>query len=193
MDSTLAKPAIDGSHPRLLADRRLRDVGSRFAHSARAARQASPAGGLVELKWRSAIVDAAWLHDIGYSDRVTSIGFHPLDGADRLRDRGWPDDTCRLVACHTGASVVAPFRGLDRILAPNFDLPPGIAAAALAGADLTSLPTGQPSTVEDRLADILRRCPSDSIVHRAVAVASPMLLESARELESRLARQGAAA
>ena len=50
------------------------------------------------------------------------------------------------------------------------------------------VPTGEPSTVEERLADILRRYPSDSVVHRAISVAFPMLREPAREIESRLAR-----
>jgi hypothetical protein len=76
---------------------------------------------------------------------------------------------------------------LDRALAAEFDPPPTLARAALAWADVTSSPTGQPSNVADRLAEILRRYPADSIVHRAITEASPMLPDSAREIESRLA------
>jgi hypothetical protein len=76
---------------------------------------------------------------------------------------------------------------LDRALAAEFEPPPTLAGAALAWADVTSSPTGEPSKVADRLDDILRRYPADSIVHRAITEASPMLRESAREIESRLA------
>jgi hypothetical protein len=193
MNPALPRTSIDSSRAALLAGRLLRGVGTRRAHSARAAHQASRVDGLVEPQWRSAVVDAAWLHDIGYSKHVATTGFHPLDGAEWLREHGWSDEICRLVAWHTGASFEAELLGLYQTLAREFYPPPTIAAAALAWADLTSSRTGQPSTVEERLADILRRYPSDSVVHRAISVASPMLRESAREIESRLARLAVAA
>ncbi|WP_406239339.1 hypothetical protein [Nocardia sp. NBC_01009] len=30
---------------------------------------------------------AAWLHDIGYAPDIARIGFHPVDGAEFLRER----------------------------------------------------------------------------------------------------------
>jgi hypothetical protein len=53
--------------------------------------------------------------------------------------------------------------------------------------DLTTSANGEQSSVADRLADILHRYPADSIVHRAIAEATPMLLESACDIEGRLA------
>jgi hypothetical protein len=170
-----------------LANRLLGEIGTRLAHSARVALEADSVSELLDAPWRSAIVDAAWLHDIGYSDEVASTGFHPLDGARWLKDHGWPIEVCQLVAWHTAASVEGALRGLEETLAAEFDPPPALATAALAWADLTSSTTGERSTVADRLADILRRYPSDSVVHRAIVEATPMLLESAQDIEAHLA------
>jgi hypothetical protein len=171
----------------LLADRLLRGVGARLAHSAMVVRQVERVCGFLEPPWRSAIVDAAWLHDVGYSRQIAHTGFHPLDAARWLRERDWPMQTCRLVAWHTAAQVEAALRGLEHDLVREFDPPPTLAAAALTWADLTSSPHGEPCTVDDRLNDILRRYPPESIIHRAIAEASPTLWEAATEIASRLA------
>jgi putative nucleotidyltransferase with HDIG domain len=104
---------IDESDAADLARRLLRDVGTRLAHSASVAHQAGRVAHLLDEPWRSAITQAAWLHDIGYSEQVARTGFHPLDGARWLRERGWPAEICRLVAWHTAASVEGNIRGLD--------------------------------------------------------------------------------
>jgi hypothetical protein len=126
-------------------------------------------------------------HDVGYNRRITRTGFHPLDGARWLRDRDWPIETCRLVAWHTAASAEGTLRGLYQDLATEFDPPPALVAAALAWADLTSSPYGKPWSVARRLADILRRYPPDSVVHRAITESLPALWSAVREIESRLA------
>jgi hypothetical protein len=171
----------------LLADRLLGGVGTRLAHSARVAGQVERVRDLLDGEWRSAIVDAAWLHDIGYSPRVQRTGFHALDAARWLRARGWPTATCRLVAWHTEAEVEGAVRGLGEDLAAEFEPPPALAAAGLAWADLTSSPAGELCTAADRIADILWRYPPDSIMHRAIADATPRLREAAEEIDSRLA------
>ena len=157
-----------------------------MAHSARVAHQVNRVSDLLDGAWRSAVADAAWLHDIGYSPQVMSTGFHPLDGARWLRDRGWPMATCRLVAWHTSAWAEGVLRGLDHELAAEFEPPPELAANVLAWADLTSSPAGEEWTVGHRLRDMLRRYPADSIEHRAIADAAPALRRAARDIESRL-------
>jgi len=151
------------------------------------ARQVGRVGDLLEGPWQSAMTEAAWLHDVGYSDRLAVTGFHPRDGARWLRDRGWPVETCCLVAWHTAAGVEGQLRGLDDALRAEFDLPPSLVVAALAWADLTASPAGQLWSVGRRLADMLRRHPADSIVHCATVVALPVLWGAVREIESRLA------
>lgn len=184
---------INTSDTAELADRLLIDAGTRLAHSAAVATQAARAAGLLEEPWRSALTPAAWLHDIGYSEQVARTGFHPLDGARWLRDRGWPAEVCQLVAWHTEAGIEAGIRGLDRDLAAEFDQPPLAAAAALSWADMTSSPTGELCTVDQRIDDILERYALGSPAHAATASARPALSAAVAEVEALLARRPVAA
>ena len=164
----------------------LSGVGMRVAHSRAVAGQAIIVATLLDTPWTSALIDAAWLHDVGYAPAVVDTGFHPLDGARYLRDRGWPSEVCRLVAWHTGASVEAEMRGLHGVLADDFASPPSEPAAALAWADLTSSPAGERCSAEERLAEILGRYPPDSIVHRTVAASREALLSTAAWIDARV-------
>src|SRR5687768_5402218 len=60
----------------------------------------------------SAVVEAAWLHDVGYAPPLIESGFHPLDGALFLTAQGFPVEVVSLVAFHTGAEFEADERGL---------------------------------------------------------------------------------
>ncbi len=140
-----------------LAEQLLAGVGTRFAHSAAVAAQAHRAAPLLPPPWRDALVDAAWLHDIGYAPQLAQAKFHPLDGARWLRTSGWNEHVCRLVAGHSRALIEAGLRGLDEELAGEFEPAPELPAAALTWADLTSSPGGERCSFEVRLADILDR------------------------------------
>src|SRR6476469_322495 len=59
------------------------------------------------------LVGAAWLHDVGYAPDLAVLGFHPLDGARFLRERGFPERVVNLVAFHSGAAAEARELGLD--------------------------------------------------------------------------------
>jgi hypothetical protein len=172
-----------------LAARLLQSLGSRLDHSAGVARQIDRAVGAVEPEWRSALKDAAWLHDVGYNPELARTGFHPLDGARWLRDRHWPALACRLVAWHTESLEEARLYGLDKELAAEFVPPPPLASAALAWADLTSSPTGERWDAERRLADILDRYPPGSIVHEATRASLPALRAAVRKIEDLLGVQ----
>jgi hypothetical protein len=167
----------------LLAGRLLRGVGCRFAHTARVARHLDRIVHLLERPWCSAITDAAWLHDAGYSPWLSSSGRHSLDGARWLRDHGWPIETCRLVAWHTAPWVEAQLRGVDADLAAEFEPPPALVAAVLTWPDLTSSQAGARWTVERRLADVLRRTAAGSVVHHATVASLPPMREAASEIE----------
>jgi hypothetical protein len=131
---------------------------------------------------------AAWLHDIGYSPDLVSSGFHPLDGARYLRDVQDADEVlCRLVAYHSCADIEAGERGLQNTLHTEFAPPPAALNNALIYCDMTTDPDGQPTTVDDRLAEILARYGNDHVVSRAIKRSAPALRDSTTSVARSLA------
>jgi putative nucleotidyltransferase with HDIG domain len=167
---------------RTLAERLLDPLVERRAHSAGVAARAAELTRAVAPTDRELLVAAAWLHDIGYAPDARRTGFHPLDGALYLAERGWSARLCALVAHHSGAVHVAP---------------PGVLAAfpderspvsdALTYADQTVGPWGRRASVQDRMAEMLRRHGPDSAQARAHRRRGPHLLAVAARVEARLA------
>ena len=166
------------------AGRVLDQTGDRWRHVVAVAERAESIAGAVPAQDRDLLVAAAWLHDIGYG--LVDSGLHSLDGARHLRSLGTADRLCRLVAHHTAAIVEAEARGLAGELAAEFQPEYSLVADALTYADLTVGPQGQPMTVEDRLAEILRRYPPDHVVHQSILRARPGLTATAARAERRL-------
>lgn len=148
-----------------LARELLADEQDRLEHVAAVAKAAQQYASLTV--WGSWIEPAAWLHDIGYSDKLHWTGMHAIDGAAFLDREGAPQILVSLVAFHTGAEYEAEERGLtDKLIL--FDRPPQEGLDLLILADLTSGPTGQSVTVEARIDEILQRYEPQHPVHRAV-------------------------
>lgn len=160
---------------------------TRWHHSCAVAARAGEAAGTVPAPQRAVLLAAAWLHDIGYAPGVRDTGFHPLDGARYLRAHHWPEPIPTLVAHHSGARYVIPFSAaagadlLGEFPIPHLDVGAGSDARsdaysnagaqgdapswvgfleladALTWADQSTCPDGQPSTLDQRLEDMLRR------------------------------------
>ena len=133
---------------------------------------------------------SAWLHDIGYAPTLVVTGFHPLDGARYLRQHGVQDRRLvTLVAHHSCAVIEADVRGhLDELLA-EFPAAEGTVKElldALTYCDMTTDPGGQPTTVDERLGEILQRYPVEDPVHRAISAASPEITGTAERVVARL-------
>jgi hypothetical protein len=129
---------------------------------------------------------AAWLHDIGYSPAIAELGFHPLDGARYLRDSTHADEMiCRLVAHHTGAEIEADERDLPKY-ADEFPRPDDVLLSALTYCDMTSAADGEPTDVDQRLAEIFTRYPEGHVVHRAITKSAPGLRAATHEISERL-------
>lgn len=131
------------------------------------------------------VIDAAWLHDIGYSPEVKDTGMHAIDGALYLQERGWPSEIVRLVAHHTGAWSEAEERGLSEAL-DQFPAPSDEGLDALTLCDLLVSPSGEPIDPSERLEEILTRYGSEHPVHRAVTRSQGDLLTRARRARSRV-------
>lgn len=161
----------------------------RWAHSQGVARKAEALGRILTPDEHVLVQSAAWLHDIGYAPPLVDTGFHPLDGARYLRDRGFGDRALwTLVANHTGAAAEAAERGLASELATEFPVAdvPSHLMDCVAYCDLTSGPDGAPTLVEDRIAEILRRYPAEHVVHRTINGSKGRLIDIVRAVETRL-------
>ena len=152
----------------------------RRAHSLEVGRKADLAARLVRTEEREDLVTAATLHDIGYGHPVS--GFHPLDGAAFLASQGFSALVCHLVAHHSCSVYEADERGIPRSAYEPF----AIAAEVnhlhriVCWADMTTSPTGQTVTVEERLAEIESRYGPEDVVTAFVRRARPRLIDCAQ-------------
>lgn len=148
----------------------------RWAHSQGVGRRAETLADVLEDN-AELLAAAAWLHDIGYAPKLAKTGFHPLDGARYLRDVERADSRlCSLVAHHSCACIEANLRGLHAVLMEEFQPVGGLLADALAYCDMTTLPDGSATDVEDRLADILERYGKGGVVYEFIGEARPLLI-----------------
>lgn len=130
---------------------------------------------------------AAWLHDIGYSPDVAETGFHPIDGARYLRDVEDADPRlCNLVAHHSCAILEAEERGLATALTAEFPRPNETLNDALAYCDMTTTPTGNVVSVDDRIAEITERYGPRDLITRFIKKAEPQLVLSVARTSKRL-------
>lgn len=166
-----------------LAAEHLSDLGPRWSHIQTVGRLADQV--VKEHGLSTEIAAAAWLHDIGYAPALLSTGFHPVDGAAFLAAEGAPDQVVSLVAHHTEARFEAEERGLQSDLA-RFPLPNADDLDTLTLLDLVTSPTGELTTPEKRVAEILSRYPDGHPVNRAVTRSQSELLASAARARARL-------
>ncbi|AGL16083.1 HD domain-containing protein [Actinoplanes sp. N902-109] len=164
-------------------------IPRRWAHSQGVGRKAESVAHLVGAD-ESALVAAAWLHDVGYAPGLVVTGMHQLDGARYLRDFAHADElVCRLVAHHSCAYIEGRNRGLSAELANEFPPVKGLAAHAITYADMTTTPDGEPVAVDRRLAEILERYGDGDLVAESIREASPLITESVRIITAALAEE----
>lgn len=160
----------------------------RWLHSQGVGRKAESVAHLVGDD-ATALVCAAWLHDVGYAPDLVATGMHQLDGARYLRDVAKADDlVCRLVAHHSCAFIEARNRDLSDQLATEFPPVDGLVSDALTYADMTTTPGGEPVEVEQRLAEILSRYGDGHLVAESIREASPLIINSVRVITAALAK-----
>ncbi|CAN3130953.1 HD domain-containing protein [Mycobacterium sp. smrl_JER01] len=146
---------------RALAAELMADQPTRFKHLAAVAARSDALSAVVADTDVDALVAAGWLHDIGYCPDLAVTGFHPLDGALYLRDEGWPQAVCALVAHHSGSRFVAPILGLLDALS-EFEFAETPSSDALTTADNTATQQGTFVTLAQRLTEKKARHAPDS-------------------------------
>ncbi|WP_199828638.1 HD domain-containing protein [Streptomyces sp. XY413] len=158
----------------------------RWAHSLGVAGRARELRGI--LGEDAALMEAAAvLHDVGYSPRIASTGFHPLDGARFLRDQeGLDDRVVRLVAHHSYALLEAEERGLREELEGEFELEQPTLVDALVFCDMTTTPDGGHTTSGNRVDEIVGRYGPETVVGRFIQRAAPQIHASVQRVEDRL-------
>lgn len=171
--------------------RLLGDVGSRWAHCDAAGLRAREVSGmLASQEDREALISAAYVHDIGHAPELRVTGFHPIDGARYLRSMGLGRIAC-LVAHHTEARFEAELLGLMEEL-EEFPREVSATADALAYCDLTTGPSGEAFSFEERFADIGRRYADNEVVLEALRRARRSLAGAVVRTEARLKAEGVA-
>lgn len=167
----------------------LDDGGRRWQHTRAVAARAAEAVPLLGPAEGSLLLAAAWLHDVGYSPRVTRSGFHPVDGAAYVCTHAAHRTVAGLIAQHSGARFLAEARGLTHLMRPfaRREYWQGVLPDALTWADQTTGPDGGPVTVEERLAEMLDRHGSGSPNARAHERRAPAVIAAVRATEARLA------
>ncbi|EIE99813.1 HD domain-containing protein [Saccharomonospora glauca] len=157
-----------------LAQDLVEPLGRRWLHVQSVAARAEEVSTVVDEEDRPVLLAAAWLHDIGYAPTIGHSRFHPLDGGRYLRAEGWPARIVNLVVHHSGACFETAERGLSAELEvfPFEDTP---VMDALVTADLTTGPSGERLTYDERIAEILERYSADDPVHRTWIKAAPIL------------------
>lgn len=158
-----------------LAEQLVEPLGRRWLHVQGVARATEQAGD--GARFGRELVAAAWLHDIGYAPPLQRTGFHPIDGARYLQDRGWDPLVVSLVAHHTCARVEADLRGLGEQLA-RIPRPPKAYEDALCWCDITTSPAGQRVSAQERLAEIEQRYGPGHVVTRFIGQAREEILLS---------------
>lgn len=167
----------------------LRGDRERWRHSKAVAERAWELAAAVPATHRALLVTAAWLHDIGYAEPVRTVGFHPLDGARWLCSQGYDQGVAALVAHHSGARFVAATLGLQPEM-EAFPFREDPLTDALTTADQTVGPNGRRMSVEERIADMLRRHGPDSPNGRAHGQRGPYLRKAVHRTLERLSGVG---
>lgn len=173
------------NHAQQLAAQHLADLPARWAHVQAVAAHTQTIAQLLDPAAEHILVSAAWLHDIGYAHQLAHNQFHPLDGAEFVREQTFPETVVELVAHHSGAWFEAIERDLTAELG-RYPAPPTPFLDILTYADLTRGPDGAPTTIRNRLRDILSRYERGHAVHRAIARSAPTLIAAGARVQERI-------
>ncbi|MGA8943453.1 MAG: HDIG domain-containing metalloprotein [Thermoactinomyces sp.] len=113
-------------------------------------------------KLKPLLIQAAYLHDIGYSNRLNATNFHPFDGAVFAQNHGFPKPVVAAVLFHSGACESAKKTGSDLVSVyelntPLLDDTDWLFIDLVTYCDLHTAPTGENITFDERIQEIIQR------------------------------------
>ncbi|WP_226361017.1 HD domain-containing protein [Pseudonocardia sp. ICBG1142] len=167
----------------------LEPLGQRWQHTVAVAARAADLSLAVPAEDSDLLIVAAWWHDLGYAPDARQTGMHQIDGASYLAGLGYSERLCALVAHHSAAECEAEQRGLLSELR-RWQRERSATADALWMADMTTGPSGEPFDYTARLAEILDRYDSSSVVGRAMTSAQPLISAAISRTTARLQAAG---
>jgi hypothetical protein len=111
--------------------------------------------------WKMDLLQACYLHDIGYSPKLNHYDFHPLDGAIFAKEKGFSKPVVAAVLFHSCAyeTVLETRLDLLPIYEENMDLDEKDRTFIdlVTYCDLHTSPTGRFITLEERVQDVVER------------------------------------
>lgn len=123
---------------------------------------------------KSQLTQAALLHDIGYSEGLNKVGFHPIDGFNYLKEKGFDDTVCKLVLYHSYSDVLCMMSHPNLYyyyIENTLDSHEKFLLDMLSLSDLTSDSQGHTVSLETRLQGILERHGDGLLyIHAEIAV-----------------------
>jgi hypothetical protein len=125
----------------------------------------------MEEETKELLLQTAFLHDIGYSDKLNQYDYHPLDGAFFVQQCGFPKPVIAAVLFHSGAyeSVKKTRPDLVSIYAYNaqwLDETDQLFIDLITYCDLHTSPVGKKISVKERIDDIVTRYGAEHEVSR---------------------------
>lgn len=109
------------------------------------------------------LIQACYLHDIGYSPKLHQYGFHPLDGAIFAAKQQFAKPIIAAVLFHSCAYEAAKEEDNPQLLAiyqqhyPLLDEQDQLFIKLVTYCDIQTAPTGETITLKERLAEIRNR------------------------------------
>jgi hypothetical protein len=124
---------------------------------------------------------AALLHDIGYWQPIATTGFHPVDGANFLKEQG-QEILADLIIGHSCSPEEGKLMGFDGI-----EQSKTLIGKLITYWDVQVKQGGEVVSYKERFEDIINRYGVDSIVGRANILAKPRIEAIVNEIDQLLA------
>ncbi len=113
--------------------------------------------------WKPHVIQACYLHDIGYSPKLNQYGFHPLDGAIFASKKGFVKPVVSAILFHSCAYEIAQMEKNQKRLSiyqahlPLLDEHDRLLIDLVTYCDIHTSPTGEKISFQERVKEVIDR------------------------------------